>query len=96
MPFKDKEQLYAYQIQRWRDRKVKAVEYMGGKCERCGYDKYPDVLEFHHKDPSQKEANWNKIRLWEWSKVEAELNKCALLCANCHREVHYEGRLAQR
>lgn len=75
--------------QRWTERKEKAVEHMGGKCQDCGYNKCIAALEFHHLDPSSKEANWNKIRLWEWSKVESELDKCVLLCSNCHRERHH-------
>ena len=75
--------------QRWIERKEKAVEYKGGKCQDCGYDKCIAALEFHHLDPASKEANWNKIRLWEWSRVENELDKCSLLCSNCHRERHH-------
>ena len=74
---------------RWKERKTKAVEYLGGKCSECGYDKCIGALDFHHLDPSTKEANWNKVRLWEWSKIESELDKCVLLCSNCHRETHY-------
>ena len=96
-PYKDKTpeekaQFNSYCIERWRQRKVKAVEYKGGKCEKCGYNKYPDVLEFHHLDPSQKEANWSKMRLWGEKRLLTELDKCVLLCANCHRETHYELR----
>ena len=36
-------------------RKLKLIEEMGGKCEICGYDKNISALDFHHKDPSQKE-----------------------------------------
>lgn len=92
MTEEEKEEFNAYCIERWRQRKLKAVEYKGGKCQRCGYDKYPDVLEFHHRDPKQKEASWNKIRLWSWKKIEEELDKCDMLCANCHREVHLLSR----
>ena len=77
-----------YCAERWRDRKKLAIEYKGGQCQECGYKKYLGALEFHHLDPSTKEANWNKIRLWEWSKITEELDKCVLLCANCHREAH--------
>ena len=78
----------AYCIIRWKKRKQKAIDYKGGKCESCGYDKYFGALEFHHTDPSQKDADWGKMRLWSWSKVTEELDKCQCLCANCHREVH--------
>ena len=93
MTEEEKSTFNQYCIQRWRQRKLDAVEYKGGKCERCGYDKYPDVLEFHHRDPSQKEASWNKMRLWGHKKLYEELDKCDMLCANCHREVHYELRM---
>lgn len=74
--------------QRWTERKEKAIEYKGGKCQDCGYDKCVAALEFHHLDPSVKEAAWNKLRLWEWKRIESELDKCVLLCSNCHRERH--------
>lgn len=75
----------------WRRRtKLRAIEYKGGKCERCGYNKCPGALEFHHKNPSIKEfsiaASGN---CKSWDKIQAELDKCDLLCANCHREVEY-------
>lgn len=88
MPYKNKEDLYKNQIQRWIKRKIKAIEYLGGKCIKCGYDKYHGALQFHHRNPKEKTANWNKIRLWSWPKVLEELDKCDLLCANCHAEEH--------
>ena len=79
-----------YCSKRWIVRKKKAIEYKGGKCERCGYDKFYGALEFHHINPSEKDAEWNKIRLWGWDKMKKELDKCVCLCANCHREIHSE------
>lgn len=68
--------------------KLKAVELMGGKCKLCGYDKHPGVLEFHHVDPSQKSFGIGEDGCSRsWAKIQAELKKCVLLCANCHREV---------
>lgn len=95
MTAEEKSSFNQYCIERWRQRKLDAVKYKGGKCERCGYDKYPDVLEFHHLDPTLKEASWNEIKKWSWSKVLTELDKCSMLCANCHRETHVEQRLPQ-
>jgi hypothetical protein len=92
MAYKNKEDLYRNQIQRWINRKHKAIDYKGGKCIRCGYNKYYGALDFHHRDPSEKEANWNKIRLWSWDKVLQELDKCDLVCRNCHAEIHHELR----
>tara|TARA_Y100001937_G_scaffold23994_1_gene34473 strand:- start:41 stop:424 length:384 start_codon:yes stop_codon:yes gene_type:complete len=70
--------------------KEKCVEYKGGKCEICGYDKYFGALEFHHKDPSQKDLQISKVRTRTFnSKIKKELDKCQILCSNCHREIHF-------
>ncbi len=66
-----------------------AVEYKGGKCERCGYDRCMEALEFHHLDPIHKDFNISsKGYTRSWKKVQSELDKCVMLCANCHRETH--------
>jgi hypothetical protein len=75
------------------ENKIKAIEYKGGKCNMCGYNKCTSALEFHHLDPSIKEYNkdsrgLNRRRSFENSKIE--LDKCILVCANCHREIHYK------
>lgn len=80
--------LYENQMIRWRDRKFKAVNIMGGKCSACGYNKCLDALEFHHIDPNNKEFMWNKLKSYTWKRVINELKKCIILCANCHREFH--------
>lgn len=73
-----------------RRRKIRAVQYYGGKCIRCGYDKCPAVLTFDHRDPTIKEvAPSYAILKWSWDKTKKELDKCDLLCANCHGERHY-------
>jgi hypothetical protein len=77
-----------YCNERWKKRKLEAIEYKGGKCETCGYNKCANALEFHHLDPSTKDAEWVKIRLWKWKNIKKELDKCICLCANCHREIH--------
>lgn len=67
----------------------KLVEYKGGCCKLCGYDKCVDALDLHHLDASQKEFGISSGGLTRaWSKVIAEADKCILICANCHREVH--------
>jgi len=81
------EYLKRYVIKRRRDLKKKAVEYKGGKCVLCGYDKYVGALEFHHVDPKTKSFGIGAkgyTRSWEVLKIE--LDKCILICANCHRE----------
>lgn len=78
-----------------RRQKIKelSVEHKGGCCERCGYNKYIGALEFHHLDPTKKDFNVSKKgHCSSWEKVKKELDKCILVCANCHREVHEEER----
>jgi DNA-binding CsgD family transcriptional regulator len=70
--------------------KEKAVEYKGGRCEKCGYNKCIIALEFHHMNPLEKDFNIGKNSMLAWGKVKKELDKCILVCANCHREIHYE------
>ena len=81
-------------IQRWIDRKLKAIQYKGSKCRKCNLhidNTHYSVFEFHHRDPTQKDVSWNKLRLKSWTKIKFELDKCELLCANCHRIVHAES-----
>lgn len=86
------------QNKRRRAIKLKCVEYLGGKCVECGYDACHAALEFHHKDPAQKTMPMDAANLCSntWEKVLAELDKCALLCANCHREVTAGFRILQK
>lgn len=80
------------QVSAWRRRlKQKAVDYKGGKCERCNYNKCIAALEFHHTDPEKKDfsiSSGGHTRAWD--KVKEELDKCILVCSNCHKEIHYE------
>lgn len=68
--------------------KQKAIDLKGGKCILCGYDKCVEALQFHHRDPSQKEFTISSPNFHKWEDVEKELEKCDLLCSNCHAEVH--------
>jgi hypothetical protein len=77
-------------LKRQRNMKQKCINLLGGKCSRCGYNKFIGALEFHHKDPSTKEMTLSSHRLHSFKKCEEELKKCILLCANCHREIHNE------
>lgn len=83
------------QVKAWRKRtKERIIESMGGKCQCCGYNKCPDVFDVHHLDPQQKDFSLSQIRASpkKWEIICAELRKCILLCANCHREIHAGAR----
>ena len=78
------------QVILWRQRaKMKLVEYKGGKCEKCGYNKCIDALEFHHLDPNEKDFTIGG-KSWSFNRLKSEADKCILVCANCHREIHFE------
>ena len=68
--------------------KEKAVEYKGGKCKICNYDRCASALEFHHLEPSKKDFTLSQSMNIAWDKIKEELDKCILVCANCHREIH--------
>ncbi len=76
---------------RRKDIKIKAVNYKGGCCQRCNYNKCIDALEFHHKNPNEKDFSiGGQGYTRNWEKIKIELDKCDLLCSNCHREEHYK------
>jgi hypothetical protein len=72
-----------------KERKAKAIVYKGGKCQICGYDKCNESLTFHHLDPSKKDFNISGNHSRKWSIIQEELDKCILLCKNCHTEVEF-------
>ena len=82
---------YENQKLRGLKRKYETIISHGGKCEMCGYNKNISALEFHHLNPKEKEikldtrifSNTNLVDL------KKELDKCILLCSNCHKEIHY-------
>ena len=77
-----------------RRRKVRlmAIEYKGGRCSRCGYNRCIEALEFHHLDSSKKDFGISaRGYTRSWARVRAEIDKCVLLCSNCHRELHAQN-----
>lgn len=74
------------------------IEYKGGKCAHCGYNKCMRALEFHHLDPTEKDFGISKILTRSVASLKEEADKCILLCANCHAEEHqrlYEAGYSQ-
>lgn len=77
-------------IERVRFMKSQMVEYKGGKCQKCGYNKYQGALEFHHLDPTQKDFTLSHVKKYSFNEtIKKELDKCILLCSNCHKETHF-------
>lgn len=69
--------------------KQRAVNYKGGKCEDCLAQFPLCVYDFHHVDPTTKDNDVGSMIQSSWKFVKDELDKCVLLCANCHRIRHY-------
>jgi len=88
--YKDRRSYLIKAVQKRRKRiRQMAVDVSGGKCQICGYQRCLEALEFHHMDNGGKDFSISdKGHSRSWSRVRAEIGKCALLCANCHREVH--------
>jgi hypothetical protein len=106
MPYKDSSDLHAAQ-RRWYQRNKKKIidkqrdaraavrkqfkDYKSTlKCSRCP-ENHPATLDFHHKDPTQKDVAVSKAinRHWNFNQILAEVKKCEILCANCHRKEHF-------
>ena len=71
-----------------REKRDFAIEYLGGKCSHCGYDKYKCALDIHHEDPEKKDKNFSNMRHWSYERIIKELKGCVLLCKNCHSAFH--------
>ena len=66
-----------------------ARDHKGGKCIICGYSKCQRALSFHHLNPKEKDFDLSSRGLTRsWERIKNEIDKCVLLCANCHMEVH--------
>lgn len=73
--------------------KKQLIKYKGGKCERCGYNKCAEALQFHHLNPQEKDFSISdKLQKghFQMEDLYKEVDKCSLLCANCHAEIHQE------
>jgi len=74
-------------IRRFRS-KAAAVKYLGGKCSKCNWSGDQAALQFHHKDPNQKDFTIGNVANKSWDSIKKEMEKCILLCANCHMIEH--------
>ena len=78
---------------RRRKLKAKAIAFKGGKCLLCGYERCNAALEFHHLNRRTKAFGLSrKGIIRSWDSIMKEIDKCVLICANCHREVEAGAR----
>lgn len=99
-PDKVKKNSREYAKKKSATRKMMAIEYKGGKCEDCGIIGTMgnrSIFDFHHVEPSNKHNDVNEIQKQSLDKLKQELDKCVLLCSNCHRlrHQHYKDGLRQ-
>lgn len=83
----------ATKARRLKDRREIKLKH-GGRCSKCGYSKCLAALQFHHTEPNNKnfgitEALRASKSKYSREEIEKESEKCILLCANCHLELHY-------
>lgn len=83
-----------YKKNRVEQRKIEALNYKGGmRCMACGIDEpILGLYTLHHRDPSEKEFTWAQIRNKTLEEIKPELDKCDVLCPNCHVKVHFYER----
>jgi hypothetical protein len=64
----------------------------GKSCERCGYNEHSEILQFHHKNPKDKLFRLAEIGTKKIPIIKAEIEKCILLCPNCHAFIHLKRK----
>ena len=89
----NREEVYKRKMERRKRLKKEAVKIAGGQCKNCGYNKCLSALEFHHNKEDKESDISTLLKNESRQKLLKEASKCILLCANCHRELHYNGRV---
>lgn len=76
--------------ERKRELKRQCVEYKGNSCVDCNGVFHPAIYDFHHLDPNEKDFQIGSLSSTKLTEsIKSELDKCVLLCANCHRLRHF-------
>ena len=74
-------------IRRYRA-KAAAIKCLGGKCQHCGWKGDQAAFQFHHLIPQEKDFIIGNVANKKWEFIKQELEKCILLCSNCHAVEH--------
>ena len=81
-----------YNLLKGHENRLYMLDKLGGRCINCGFDKYKSSLDIHHLDPTQKDVGFKTVRYWSRNRIDKELEKCVILCRNCHN-AHHNGEL---
>lgn len=84
--------MYEYMKKRKYANKDRIMEYFGNVCAHCGIVDDPCVYDLHHVDPSKKEEGIGRMMDRKWETILPEIQKCIMLCSNCHRKVHFSRK----
>jgi hypothetical protein len=84
-----KEEIAVRKVVRRLKNKQAVLEYLGVKGCSCGESRLP-TLEFHHRNPKEKEFNISRLLSASLKTLLKEVSKCEVICANCHRMLHWE------
>ncbi len=85
---RNKEQQAKYKKNAIERNKRIVAGYKAEGCSICGYNKCDKALHFHHLDPNEKEITISRLRSHAVDRLIEEIEKCIVLCANCHYELH--------
>jgi len=80
------DKMYSTKILRFA-KKLKAINFLGGKCKKCGETNFFKLC-FHHTNSEDKEYRLSRMWGKNWKNIFKEVEKCELLCQNCHYEFH--------
>ncbi len=81
-----------YTLEKGKEKRLRMIDHLGGKCTNCSFNKYKTSLQVHHLDPVLKDPYWSQSRGWSWERIVKELKTCILLCSNCH-DAYHSGEL---
>ena len=88
----NKEKVRERQNSKRLERKIEAIKHLGNKCTICNVE-YPHyIYDFHHINTEEKDFLISEVIGMSPNKFWEEVNKCQLVCANCHRIIHNEKK----